>query len=227
MNDPDVPSIRTLIATFDLPLRAHQIGRWRGAFVAAAGRELDLLHNHQPEAGVIYRYPLVQYRVRQGRAAIFALNEGALALHQGLATSEGTFLWEGQPRRLRLDQLVLREYPLTPLPVARRYQLHRWVAFNAKSFQHWQDAPGLPERLSLLQQVLARQIAAFAGAMGYPLTTPPEVTIQALKRQGWVRVHGSHLLAFDLVYETPLALPPLIALGKATSLGYGWQVPVR
>mgnify|MGYP006270100745 CR=1 FL=1 len=222
----ETPILRTLLATFNLPLRPREVSRWRGAFVEAVGREQDWLHNHQGEQGLHYRYPLVQYRSRFGRAAIFAVNDGALALHQAMRGLDWQLCWRGEPCTLRLENLQLREFELGWREEPQRYRLHRWVALNQKAYQRWQAAEDYHQRLDLLQQALARQIQAFAHAVGWAMPEPPPVQLQDLRRHLPVRVHGARLMAFDLDYQTPLYLPPLIALGKATSLGYGWQIPL-
>ncbi len=44
--------IKTLTATFNLPLRGREIPAWRGAFIALAGMENDLFHNHDNSSTV-------------------------------------------------------------------------------------------------------------------------------------------------------------------------------
>jgi hypothetical protein len=220
------PLLRTLLATFNLPLRPRDVNRWRGAFVEVVGREEDWLHNHQGDQGLHYRYPLVQYRARHGRAAIMALNQGATALHQALQGIDWHICWRGQPQELRLETLQLREHQLGWREAPQRYRLHRWVALNGKAYQHWIAAPDLSARLHLLERTLARQIQAFAHSVGWEMPEPPPVQLLDLRLKSPARVHGAPLMAFDLDYQTPLCFPPLIALGKATSLGYGWQIPL-
>ena len=224
---PDTPILRTLLATFDLRLSNREINRWRGAFLEAASCGPDLLHNHRGDHGLHYRYPLVHYRTRFGRAAIFAVNEGAMALHQSMSGLGWKIRWHDEQKELKLENLQLREFELGWREAPQAYRLHRWVALNQKAYRHWQTADDLTARLHLLQQALARQIQAFATSVGWDMPEPPPVLLQDLRRQTPVRVHGARLMAFDLDYQTPLYLPPLIALGKATSLGYGWQVPLR
>ncbi|MEO1261917.1 MAG: CRISPR-associated endonuclease Cas6 [Bacteroidota bacterium] len=44
--------VKTLTATFDLPLKGSEIPAWRGAFIAMAGIENDLFHNHDNRSNV-------------------------------------------------------------------------------------------------------------------------------------------------------------------------------
>ncbi|MCB0642014.1 MAG: hypothetical protein KDC44_10260, partial [Phaeodactylibacter sp.] len=67
--------IRTLSLSFDVRLYARQIPQWRGAFIEMCGLDSDLFHNHNGEAELHYRYPLIQYRMYKGKASILAINE--------------------------------------------------------------------------------------------------------------------------------------------------------
>lgn len=228
MPSPSPPRIRTLLASFSLPLYPSQISRWRGAFVEMVSREQDLLHNHRSEGGIYYRYPLIQYRSRQGKAAIFAINEGTEALQLALSTNAWELTWNRRARMLQLEGLQLKEYDLAILPAPKTYHLHRWVALNEENYRLWQAQPHLSDRIQLLERILVGHILKFATAMDWQIPKGAVgVRLLNIRKEGHVKVHGNHLLAFDVVYQSNVFLPPLISLGKASSLGYGWQIPGR
>lgn len=222
----DTSLLRTLLVSFSLPLRGKEISRWRGAFIELSGRREDLLHNHNGE-GYHYRYPLVQYRVRNGKAAVLAYNEGITAVQQTLSQNAWQLRWEGEPIDLDMDSLEVKEYELNMLERPRTYKLYRWVGLNSEKYEAWNQTSSLKKRLDLLEQAIAGHILYFAESINRRLPQRLEVEITDIKKQGWVNVHGNLLMAFDLVYESNIFLPPLLGLGKAVSHGFGWQVPAR
>lgn len=224
MSESKPPKVRTLLATFSLPITSREIPRWRGAFVEMAGRHLDLLHNHQGDEGYHYRYPLIQYRNRLGNAAIIAMNEGVMAVQQALSQNSWQIRWKGEPIDLNIDNLQVKEYELCLLPKLKTYHLHRWIALNDENYEKWCKTPFLKDRVELLENVLAGHILHFASAMDWQVPENREIHITNIKRQTWVRVHGVRLLAFDIVYQSNIFLPSLVGLGKSVSHGFGWQV---
>ena len=221
------PILRSLLATFSLRIRAAEIPRWRAAFVELSGRRLDLLHNHKGDTDYHYRYPLIQYRSRQGKAAILALNEGVMAIQEALSQNSWQIRWQGKAFDLQIDNLELQEYELCIWPKLRTYHLHRWIALNEENYERWCQTPHLIARVALLERVLVGHIFRFASAVAWQLPERLEVHISNIKRQTWTRVHGTRLMAFELVYQSNVFLPPLIGLGKAVSHGYGWQTAGR
>lgn len=237
MENASNTSLRTLSIVFDLHLYTRQIPQWRGAFVEWAGRENDLLHNHRTDLEdleipgsdemVFYRYPLVQYRAPRGQAGIFAINEGIEALQGALSEKAWRITWEGEERALQIVDMRMQEYDLRMLPRFKEYKLYKWLALNAENYARWQSAQGLAERIALLERVLASQIIAFAGGMGWRLPERLEVRLQSIQSIEKVRCHGIPFMAFNISYSANVLLPPQIALGKAVSHGFGWQVPQK
>ena len=56
---------------FDTPLQSYEIPKFRAAVIEKTKRQSDLFHNHTEDAGVIYRYPLIQYKIKDKNLALF------------------------------------------------------------------------------------------------------------------------------------------------------------
>lgn len=172
-----------------------------------------------------YRYPLIQYRAQKGNASIFAINEGIEAVQGVLSSRNWQINWEGAPRPLLITGMQMQEYDLRLLPRPKAYQLYRWLALNEENYARWQQCDSLVARITLLERILASQILAFAGSVGWRVPERVEVRLQNLGATQKVYCHGMPLLAFDVSYTANVLLPPHIALGKGVSHGFGWQVP--
>ena len=225
---PTLHQINTLSLTFRLPIYTRQIPAWRGAFVELAGWEADFLHNHQATNSadaVIYRYPLVQYRVRNGLATIFALNEGIEAVQQVLFSKKWEVNWRGKPTGLIIEnQPERKQYNLEIGPI-HRLQMYKYLPFNTENYAKWLECNGLAERVILLERILRGHILSCLWGLGWQGTEEIKVTIQEIRKTQLLPYHGQRLMAFDLVFDTNVNLPEGIALGKAVSFGFGWAVP--
>ena len=221
------PTLRLLHLTFDLPIYPRQLSQWRGAFIAMGGWENDLFHNHNGDEALFHRYPLVQYRVMDGKAGIFAIGEAVDALQAILTDNEWEIQWQGKPRGLRIEHLQMDTHHLRMLEQPKTYQGFDWLALNQKSYEKWRQCKNLAERAVLLENILANQIQCFLEVMGWPPPEPLEVNLQQINHMQQVKSFGNAMIAFNITYEANVFLPPFIGLGRSASLGFGWQAPLR
>ena len=226
------PLIKCLLVSFDLPLHPAQIPQWRGAFIEMAGREYEAFHNHDNHREAAeqdrakeyfhYRYPLIQYRMFGGNAAIFAINEGVEQLEKVLVEKEWEINWQGSSRSLNVESVKTSEHLLKMLSTPKTYRIKKWIALNQKNYQEWLRCDGIIEEVHLLERILATNILMTCNSFNWKL--PEHLTVRILKRhkEQWVRCHGDRVLAFTLSFKANLYLPPLLATGKSVSLGFGW-----
>ncbi len=220
--------VRTLSLCFDLPLHFNQIARWRGAFIEMAGRLDDRFHNHQDGAANFhYRYPIIQYRVWKGQAAIFAVNEGVSAVQKVLAVSSWNINWNGAQRPLLIKDLHMDDHYLKTLSSFRRYQLYKYLALNQENYKRWQRAADVGARIQLLERLLRNHLLSCLWGLGWESKEEISVKIQEIRRSQMTSFKGIKQLTFDLAYDANILLPPQIALGKAVSRGFGWQTSIN
>lgn len=215
-----------LTATFDLPLQDRDIPRWRSAWSEMAGFEFDRFHNHKPgDQGVIYRYPLVQYRTYGKLAGLLALGEATEDVQQSLSVGPWELTWNYQPLPISLDDLQLELCDIALTDHFHEYRLRTYLPFNDRNFHQWKRASGLLAQVSLIQRMLAGHLLNFASGIGWQIPGRFEVEILHLDRPYHVPLHGVERPAFDLSFCTDLLLPLGIGLGKGVSHGYGVLLP--
>ena len=112
--------------------------------LSAAAENRSLSYHH--------RYPLIQYRVRNGKAAIFAINEGVEALQQVLAQSDWRLNWQGNIETLQVEDLGMNEHYFRLLAEPTTYRLQQWLALNQENYREWQGCKNYFERGALLQK---------------------------------------------------------------------------
>lgn len=219
--------LQILALTFDLPLSPPRISQWRGAMAAAVGLENDEYHNHRPDGGFRYRYPLVQYRCHNGNAALLALGEAAQSVGQWLGDSPGPLrlgadlVW---PRILEMDA---RTWSLRLLETPRLYRLNDWLALNQVNYRYWDKLDSLEARARELDRILAANIIAFAKGVHWQVPGRFEARVRQIRRTRRLTFKGAELMGFDVSFSCNVDLPPGIGLGKGISHGFGacWAAP--
>lgn len=217
---------KQLHLSFHLPLYHRQIPQWRGALIEWAGREHHLFHNHKAGNDRYYRYPLIQYHVQNGQAAILAINEGADQLETLLAQKDWTIRWQNEPHSLQIDQAQL-DWPTVQLSdKLHRYTLQHWLPFNQDNYHWWKnEASSLTERIGKLERTLLSHILTFATGIQWQVPGQIKLHIQNIQRTKKLRFHGTPMVAFDLSFDSNLVLPPNIRLGRVVSHGFGELKP--
>lgn len=214
-------SVPTISVRFPgIPLLPDLIRKFRGDVIARAPTPDDRLHNHAPDGRSLLRYPLVQYRVWQGKATLFGIGEGVPLVQAFLTTLQNT------PYAVEPAQT---DIGLTERP--QRYSIGQWWALNSENLQRWEQTTALRDRIVLLESILVNQLLAICTAVGYQVPERGlQVEIQELMveppRQISTQTKPVQVMLFSVVYSTNLRLPVGIGVGKGVSKGLGVQMPV-
>jgi len=204
---------------------------FRGAIVEKVGKQHDLFHNHcrmsNSSYGVLYRYPLIQYKCLHGKAAIICLEQGTKDIHHLLGQGYWDITMMQQPYTLEIDNLKMSPFELKKEDRWMHYRLYHWIALNAENYEKYQALDSMIERIQLLERVLTAHILSFAAGVGWNIEEKFEVKIVDVAGYDWVTWKDVELMAFKLEFKTNLALPYNIGLGKAVSHGYGLLHPMR
>jgi len=228
--------LKTLSLSFSLPISSRQISQWRGAFIEMAGWEDELFHNHNNEGSggrsqesgqhnYHHRYPLIQYRVRRGKATIFAINEGVEALQQVLANSDWKLNWQGNIETLQVEDLAMNEHYFRMLPKPKEYRLKQWLALNQEGYREWQQCDGYLQRGALLQRKLRNHLVGLFKGLQWDWPERFEVTLQNIDQTRVIQYHDTELMSFDITFTLNVLLPMDIAIGKGVSHGFGVVFP--
>lgn len=225
-------SLHTLSLTFNLPMYHNGIEAFRGAFADLAGKDADLFHNHnnngRDEAALIYRYPRIQYRVHNGMASIFAVNEGAAALNRMLEGNKLQHFKMGgkiMPLELKESREVQQfKATVSARGIMHQYRIYKWLPLNPANYALYKSKTNMVDKLQLLENILRGQIVAFADSIGWqlPQNRKIKVEINDLDRLSKVKVLGIDMIAVDMLFSTNAMLPDRLGLGRKTAYGFGW-----
>ena len=255
--EKSIQNLHILQTNFSLPLSPKQISSFRGAVAEAAGWEKDLFHNHDNTQVILeeresngqqplgnlqlaiqaksvtlkttyhYRYPLIQYRVMNGKASIWSIDKGTDALRTWLFTKDSKLLMGNREVPLLIEGMKELPFQLKMLPEMKGYRILDYLPFNDDNYKKWKATERLSERIIMLESILTGHILGFSKSMGYQLPERLEVQLLHIWDTKTMRLHACKRLAMGLVYKANIDLPPGLALGKGSSHGFGVQMPTR
>jgi hypothetical protein len=238
------PVITYTCLQFNLKITPSDIGLWREEVLKCIpdAQEREIFSNETKDANGrqrnIVRYPLVQFRVRDGYAVIWAM-QGAVALvgkfvHQ----YKKNFTWRRKAYDLKvMDNASTQEsnYPIRMFnsklvirPVV--YRLNYYIPFtNAgknKNYDWIKNNSNLPDtaKTKKIEELMTNHLCSvihYAG--GFIPKQKIKLTIIDKKLLEHVTFDGRKHLAYDIRYTVNLYLPDFIALGNKCSHGFGWQ----
>lgn len=213
--------VELAIVEFDLPLADREVPLFRGAMLHAAQGDSILFHDHVGE-GFRYRYPLIQYKVMDGRAAVVCLDSGVEAMRR--------FFSEGKPDTVRIGQRMesLRVHRVCYDTVrvgvveeAQTYVIRRYLPLNQENYEQYRRMDSIVERYALIEKCLVGNILSLAKGLGVFLEQKVKVTLREVENERIYRYKKVDMMGFDLQFKANVLLPGHIGLGKGVSLGFG------
>ena len=176
--------MHTLQHTFQLKIKPQQIYDFRGAIIDLAGPENDLFHNREFKNGVwgnpIERYPKIQYRVEDGCATLWAMEEGVKALKKMMKKDAiPNFEMYGVDTPLQsikekenkgFEPAVIKEWHL--------YTLKHFIPFRPEKFEEYKKLTTYVEKIALIEKIITDEILLFSYAINWNLTKKQWVKVE-------------------------------------------------
>ena len=213
-------NVRVLTIKFANPLRHQQVPEFRGAVIAALDQKRLLFHNHD-EQGLRYAYPLIQYKVLDGKAGIVATGEGIDQLAELLVVGRHELTVGHQHMTLEVEQVLPLQYQLQVWDQLWHYRVLRWLPLNSEHYRQYQSLESLPQRVAMLQDIMRGNILAMGKGLGVRFDRRVEVLLTGLDQPRLVRVKGTQVMSFNAQMRCNVNIPQFLGLGKHSSLGYG------
>lgn len=212
--------LRTLLVIFDNTISQNMVSSFRGAVISRVGLENKAFHNHG-ENKLIYKYPLIQYKVISKKATLFCVGNGVDEIHNLFGLRKWNIQLQGQDIELKIHRLDLNSATLNVWEKNFYYTLYDWLALNADNYKKYQSISGLTEKIQFLEKLLTGNILSFAKGVGWHVEKPVKVTMQKMKGEKMIKYKGVPLIAFDVAFATNVFLPNYLGLGKSASHGFG------
>lgn len=241
-------SIHTLQLHFDLPLQPQEVFDCRGAFIHFANQsklkeeEKSIFSNRQTgsqdaKGRVIERYPKIQYRVSGGKAAIWSVNDGVIALDKLMRENQfDQFTLYGRPMPIQIVHKDLMNWPEVGIEPEKSYEYicHGMLPFNEEKEIRYQHCTTYHEKITLLEQILLNEAVLLTYALGIDNQKPIHLELTDIVDTGFAlyktkdakgRYVELYPRYFTAGFRTNFRLPKGISLGRHKAYGYG-QVQV-
>lgn len=201
---------------------AHKL---RGYFARTFGQDSDLWHNHREDGRLIYRYPLIQYKVVKGSPMLIGIQEGAQLLIQRFLAIK-TLDIDGRPIPVEQKNLSSREVETGLKDQLFSYEfINPWMALSQQNYPRFR-ALEEQERKQELERILVGNILSFLKAVDHIVSERVMVTFPQ-PREIPIQFKNTTMSGFTGVFSTNVLLPEHIGLGKSTARGFGTIVKIR
>lgn len=212
---------KTLFVQFDNALASWQVPAFRGALIEKVGREHALFHQHHPENGFIYQYPLIQYKSVQQKPSLLCIGEGVDEIHKFFGLRNWDLNIAGETHKLKIHRLDMNNITINLWEKYFTYTIQNWLALNEENYRNYRTINSLAEKVALLERLLIGNILSFAKGIEWRVEKPVKVELQEIKGEKIIRYKGVPLVAFDVQFRCNVFLPNYLGLGKSASHGFG------
>lgn len=213
-------TIRLLTVSFNIELEHNEINHFRGAVIKTTKGKNDLFHNHSPN-GTIYRYPLIQYKRLNKKAALLCIEEGIEGLQDFFAATNWKLDIGDRQQPVKVENLRVRQHRIGVWEKPFRYTLSRWLPLNQDNYKKYHQLEDFGQKIALLEKILLANILSFLQGIDLYVEEKIEIKIKHILNQRLENYKGQEMESFSLRFETNVSLPNYIGLGKGSSSGFG------
>jgi len=200
----------------DAPMRGDAT-KLRG-FFATSFNEYALLHQHVTDR-LIYKYPLIQYKMLGGIALVLGINEGAEVLKEIYDKFDEIKLDESCYSILERSLTVKsEEFGCTAEIYSYRF-VTPWLALSQENYPKYLDA-SWQERRELLRRILVGNILSASKGLEY--VAKEHIRLEVGRMQDEIcLLKGMQVTGIRGEFTTNFAIPEFMGLGKSVSRGFG------
>lgn len=191
----------------------------RGFFAENFGR-YTLIHQHLSDNRFLYKAPLIQYKMLNGRPFVIGINEGSEVLQK--IYEEISYLRIGSSEyQIKEKHIVLKTdyYGITTSDKPYRF-LTPWLALNERNFERYRKAKNWTERREILQKCLIANLISMSKGLGYTVPAPIKVELGRMREIN-TSLKGVPFLGFLGDFKVNFHIPDLWGIGKSVSRGFG------
>lgn len=233
--------LQTQSLSFDFSLRPNQIYDFRGAFiymVASSGKINDegisILSNRSYQKGVwgnvLDQYPLIQYRVEDGKASICAFGDGITViekiLHLRIADQ---FTIRNRKIPLHVISTHKRERYISENANGETYLLFHYLPYDQYSDHEYHAASTMVNKIEVLQNTINFAISNTVKALDQSISSPNVIIIDIIHKDKASyktrtpddRPLKETLTSYFLKIRCNVSNLDQLSIGKHKSVGYG------
>ncbi len=212
--------IRLLTVTFTAELSHSEVPAFRGAIINKVGRKNILFHHHKDD-NYLYRYPAIQYKSINQKAAIVCIEQGVDEIHKYFEKPDWS-LWLGNKKlEMKVEKIILNQFTLQVWNTMFHYKIRNWLALSQENYLKYKNITNENAQKELLERILIGNIIAFAKGVEWDIDKTIQLKINEIIRTKPIKLKDKQVIGFDVDFRTNIFLPNNIGLGKSVSIGHG------
>ena len=180
-----------------------------------------LMHNHTDD-GLRFGYPLVQYKVNDGKVCIVAFDEaGEHLLHYFKSHESISVIIHKKQYDCKLERARSESYNPIISELPYYYSIVNYLPLTDDNVQEYDGLMALTDMICFLENILTGNILSFLKGIGHFTEERIVTVITEMEGPSTIKYKGVHFRSFNLHFVSNVLLPSHIGLGKSTSIGMG------
>ena len=211
-------NLKTLVLVLKTEKIEEDASKLRG-YIANRFKEYPILHHHIKEAGYLYTYPRVQYKIIEGTPLILGIEEGAEVLKK--ISDDITELELGKSSyKVESIQMTQMNAEFGPCRENNHYKfVTHWLALNPANYERYKEIRDWREKKEFLNGILVGNLLSMCKSLDYVVTSKLYVHSRLDDEQ--VEYKGVLLIGFTGEFRVNFRIPEFFGLGKGVSQGFG------
>ncbi|MBW2604951.1 MAG: DNA repair protein [Deltaproteobacteria bacterium] len=205
----------------DINLRASHIHKFRG-FVGNLFKDYDLIHNHDLNTGkLIYRYPLIQFKLIDNIPCIVAITGPAVAVFLEIfMTMENVVIDDVKipifEKDLKVDNV---EFGFSNDTLMYKF-VSPWIGLNQKNYQRYRSSSLLVKN-EILKKTLVGNMLSMAKHLDCWLDKRQRISVELQVKEKNITLKSKSMLGFTGIFKANFIIPDDFGIGKSVSRGFG------
>lgn len=205
-----------------LKLRPEHVHKFRG-YVGNLFKEHELIHNHNLKTGkVIYRYPLIQFKLINDTPVILAITEKAIKIFTEIFLKLEEINIEGITIPIYEKDLKreTKEFGFIEKKITYEFK-SPWIALNQKNYSNYRIVETRKDKEDILKKAFIGNILSMSKYLDYWLSKEQKIEVELHVNSDKVKFKDETLIGFTGLFKTNFLIPDYLGIGKSISRGFG------
>jgi hypothetical protein len=202
----------------DRPLADHEAVQLRGFFGQRYQNRPEFHHHGQQ--GLIYKHPLIQYKVIGGVGRILGIGAGSFLLQAVVPPKQ--LMLNGQALEVLEAHRVTEQCAFGPTSHLIDYRFFTpWLALNEENYAVFKHSRDPAQRNELLNRILIGNLLSLCKAVELEVEERLHAIVR-MDRTEEVRIKQEiELVGIQGTFSVNFLLPPMWGIGKQSARGFG------
>ena len=219
----DIKSIELWLGT-DSGISSNDAEKIRG-YIGRKFIDDSFLHHHTENNKLIYRYPVVQYKVIDGNPLLIGIKGGVDSLWKVFDNMSELNL-DDITHEIFYKKSLLKQVHVGISDKQISYSfLTPWLALNEKNYEQYQKLGTWAKKKELLEKILIGNIISMSKSLGYTVPEPIKADIKNVK-EVQTKLKSTPMLGFLGTFSVNFSIPDYWGIGKSVSRGFGTIIKV-